>query len=108
MSVCLSLAAVAMMAIPVPGRAAGTGDLALKKGIPSSSPVLIRIFKQESELELWMQKHGRFELFATYPICFWSGKLGPKLREGDRQAPEGLYAVDLSQLYPTGRRPRSF
>lgn len=107
MSVCLSLAAVAMMAIPVPGRAAGTGDLALKKGIPSSSPVLIRIFKQESELELWMQKDGRFELFATYPICFWSGKLGPKLREGDRQAPEGLYAVDLSQIRPRGRLPRS-
>jgi hypothetical protein len=108
MPVCLSLAAAAMLAIPVPGRAAGNGDLTLeKKGIPSGSPVLIRIFKQESELELWMQKDGRFELFATYPICFWSGKLGPKLREGDRQAPEGLYAVDLSHIRPRGRLPRS-
>jgi hypothetical protein len=97
-----------MLAIPAPGRAAGNGDPALeKKGMPSGSPVLIRIFKQESELELWMQKDGRFELFATYPICFWSGKLGPKLREGDRQAPEGLYAVDLSQIRPRGRLPRS-
>ena len=59
----------------------------------AGSPVMIRIFKAESELELWMQKDGRFELFATYPICFWSGRLGPKLREGDKQAPEGLYSV---------------
>jgi hypothetical protein len=85
-----------MLAIPVPGRAAGNGDFTLEKKGISGSPVLIRIFKQESELELWMQKDGRFELFATYPICFWSGKLDPKLRESDRQAPEGLYAVDLS------------
>ena len=74
----------------------------------AGSPVMIRIFKQESELELWMQRDGRFELFATYSICFWSGRLGPKLREGDRQAPEGLYSVSLDQLYEKGRRPRSF
>jgi murein L,D-transpeptidase YafK len=79
-----------------------------EKGMIAGSPVMIRIFKQESELELWMQNQGRFELFATYPICFWSGKLGPKLREGDRQAPEGFYSVGLQQLYPKGRRPRSF
>ena len=79
-----------------------------EKGMTAGSPVMIRIFKQESELELWMQRDGRFELFATYPICFWSGRLGPKLREGDRQAPEGLYSVGLEQLYEKGRRPRSF
>jgi hypothetical protein len=50
---------------------------------------------------------GRFELFATYPICFWSGKLGPKQREGDRQAPEGFYSVGLEQLHLKGRQPRS-
>jgi hypothetical protein len=55
-----------------------------------------------------MERHGRFELFATYPICFWSGALGPKLREGDKQAPEGLYSVGLEQLHEKGRRPRSF
>jgi murein L,D-transpeptidase YafK len=69
---------------------------------------MIRVFKQESELELWMLKGDRFELFATYPICFWSGKLGPKLREGDRQAPEGFYSVSARQLHRKGRRPRSF
>ncbi len=79
-----------------------------EKGLTAGSPVLIRVFKQESQLELWMEKSGRFELFATYPICFWSGSLGPKLREGDKQAPEGFYAFGRGQLYPTGRRPRSF
>ena len=80
----------------------------IEKGMTAGSPVMIRIFKQESELELWIVSEGRFELFATYAICFWSGKLGPKLREGDRQAPEGLYSVGLEQLYEKGRRPRSF
>ncbi len=79
-----------------------------EKGLTAGSPVLIRVFKQESQLELWMEKSGRFELFATYPICFWSGTLGPKLREGDKQAPEGFYAFGQGQLYPTGRRPHSF
>jgi murein L,D-transpeptidase YafK len=79
-----------------------------QKGMTAGSPVMIRIFKAESELELWLETHGRFELFATYAICFWSGTLGPKLREGDRQAPEGLYTVGLQQLRRTGKRPRSF
>jgi murein L,D-transpeptidase YafK len=104
----LSLAVAAMLAMPAPGSALGNGDLTLeKKTPPSGNPVFIRIFKQESELELWTLKDERFELYATYPICFWSGKLGPKLREGDRQAPEGLYSVGLSQIHHQGRLPRS-
>jgi murein L,D-transpeptidase YafK len=79
-----------------------------EKGLTAGSPVMIRIFKQESELELWIAREDRFEHFNTYRICFWAGGLGPKLREGDRQAPEGLYSVGLKQLYPKGRRPRSF
>jgi len=77
-------------------------------GLTAGSPVMIRIFKKESELELWIEKHGRFELFQTYAICSWSGKLGPKLREGDRQAPEGFYSVDMHQLRLRGRNARSF
>ena len=46
--------------------------------------------------------------FATYPICLWSGRLGPKLREGDRQAPEGFYTVSAEQLNPNSRWHRSF
>jgi murein L,D-transpeptidase YafK len=63
-------------------------------------PLFIRIFKQEAQLELWMQKAGRFELLDSFPICHWSGTLGPKLYEGDRQAPEGFYSVGPQQTRP--------
>ena len=69
---------------------------------------MLRIFKLESELELWVEKDGRFVRFATYPICLWSGRLGPKLKEGDRQAPEGFYTVASEQLNPNSRWHRSF
>jgi murein L,D-transpeptidase YafK len=72
------------------------------------APVLVRIYKREMELELWLEKAGRFERFATYPICRFSGLLGPKLKEGDRQAPEGFYTVEASQLNPNSRWHRSF
>src|SRR6202047_771705 len=58
------------------------------------SPILVRLFKQEAELEVWKQdRSGRFALLKTYPICRWSGDLGPKVREGDRKAPEGFYSL---------------
>ena len=68
--------------------------------------VLLRVFKASSEIELWMRKDDAFVLFATYPICHWSGTLGPKLREGDRQTPEG-YTITSRQLHLAGRWPRS-
>lgn len=77
-------------------------------GLTLGSPVFIRIFKREFELELWLRKDGRFERFATYPVCRWSGRLGPKLRTGDRQAPEGVYTVSAGQLNPQSRWHRSF
>jgi murein L,D-transpeptidase YafK len=55
-----------------------------------------------------MEKDGRYRLFATYPICLWSGRLGPKLAEGDRQAPEGFYSVTKEELNPNSRWHRSF
>ena len=76
-------------------------------GFSPGSPLLLRIFKRESLLELWMRKADKFELFKTYPICHWSGRLGPKEREGDRQAPEGFYSIAIEQLHVTGRRPRA-
>ncbi|WP_192843132.1 murein L,D-transpeptidase family protein [Aureimonas sp. AU12] len=67
-----------------------------------NSPILIRLYKEESELEVWKQKtDGSFALLKTYPICAWSGKLGPKQKEGDRQAPEGFYNIGPGQLNPT-------
>jgi murein L,D-transpeptidase YafK len=92
----------------------GTPDLArfeqrlAAHGVKLGLPVYIRVFKLESELELWVEKGGRFERFATYPICLWSGRLGPKLKEGDRQAPEGFYTVDSEQLNPNSKMHRSF
>ena len=77
-------------------------------GFVAGSPIFIRIFKEDSRLEVWMGHRDRYRLFATYPICFWSGKLGPKQREGDRQAPEGFYTVRASQMRQLGRHPRSF
>ncbi len=70
------------------------------QGMARGLPVYIRIFKQESRLELWMKKNGRWALFNKFPICKWSGRLGPKLKEGDRQAPEGFYSVKRSNLHP--------
>ncbi len=77
-------------------------------GFKLGAPIFMRIFKQEFELEIWMQKDGRFHHFATYPICRFSGHLGPKLKQGDRQAPEGFYTVATDQLNPNSRWHRSF
>jgi murein L,D-transpeptidase YafK len=75
-----------------------------KKDMPRESPLLVRIFKQESELEVWKQdRSGRYALLKTYPICKWSGDLGPKIREGDRQAPEGFYAITPGQMNPNSQ-----
>lgn len=84
-------------------------DLAAR-GLRLGSPVFMRIFKESRELEVWLQQEadGRWRLFRSYPICNYSGGLGPKLREGDRQSPEGLYQVRLSQLHPTSQYHLAF
>jgi murein L,D-transpeptidase YafK len=71
-----------------------------QKHLAWGSPVYIRIFKEEKQLEVWMEDNGQYELFATYPVCDYSGHLGPKLSEGDRQAPEGFYSVTKKQMVP--------
>lgn len=83
-------------------------DRLAARGLKTGAPVFLRIFKREFELELWMLKDGKFELFSSYPICRWSGRLGPKLRQGDRQAPEGFYSVSAAQLNPKSRWHRAF
>jgi len=71
------------------------------KGMSRNSPVMARIFKEEGKLEIWKQKsNGRYDLIASYDICKWSGQLGPKFIEGDRQAPEGFYTVTPAQMNP--------
>lgn len=84
------------------------GDL-LAAGFALGNPAHIRIFKQEKRLEVWLQRSdGRFALFRGYDICKFSGGLGPKLREGDRQSPEGFYRVGKLQLNPASRHHLSF
>lgn len=74
-----------------------------------SDPILVRIFKQENELEVWKRDNtGRYALLKTYGICRWSGQLGPKNREGDRQAPEGFYLVTPAQMNPRSELFLSF
>ncbi len=70
------------------------------KGLKFGAPVFIRIFKESRELEMWLEKEGKFELFRTYPICEMSGRLGPKLEQGDEQAPEGFYWVNAGWMHP--------
>jgi murein L,D-transpeptidase YafK len=56
-----------------------------------ASPILIRIYKEENMWEVWKQdRTGKFALLKSYPICKFSGKLGPKIAQGDYQAPEGF------------------
>ncbi len=96
-------------ALPLPG----TPDLGQldgrlsAKGLKPGDRMFIRVFKSESELEVWKEKDGRYVLFDTYPICHWAGTIGPKLLEGDRQNPEGFYSIGPRQLHRIGRWPRS-
>lgn len=66
------------------------------------APLYIRIFKEEGILETWMRNKdtGLYQPYKAYQVCKWSGGLGPKLREGDKQAPEGFYAITREQLWP--------
>jgi murein L,D-transpeptidase YafK len=71
------------------------------RNMAKESPILVRIFKEESELEVWkVDKTGRFALLRSYPICRWSGDLGPKIQQGDRQAPEGFYTITPGLMNP--------
>ena len=78
-------------------------------GMRATSPIMMRVFKEENVLEVWKEKDtGRYGLLATYEICKWSGKFGPKFKEGDRQAPEGFYTVNKHQLNPNSKYHLSF
>ncbi len=79
------------------------------QGMTVASPIMLRIFKQESTLEVWKKKDtGRYGLVTSYDICKYSGNLGPKFKEGDRQAPEGFYTVTKRQMNPNSAFHLSF
>jgi murein L,D-transpeptidase YafK len=80
-----------------------------EKGVAPTAPILIRAFKKESELEVWkMRPDGTYVLLKTFPICRWSGQLGPKTKEGDRQSPEGFYSITPAMMNPNSSYYLSF
>jgi murein L,D-transpeptidase YafK len=102
----ISLATNAKANQPVPPKLLAA---MVEKDMDLQSPILVRLFKQEAELEVWKQdRSGHFALLKTYPICRWSGDLGPKVREGDRQAPEGFYNISPAQMNPQSAYYLSF
>lgn len=110
----LFLSACVSTVLDVDGKATQAIPAALvaemsRKSMSASAPILVRIFKQESELEIWKRdRSGRYALLKAYPMCRWSGKLGPKKRDGDRQAPEGFYHVSAGMLNPNSQYYLSF
>ena len=92
---------------PIPS---DTLALMANKGTDAHEPVLIRTYKKEAEFEIWKRRKadGKYTLLKTYPMCRWSGQLGPKVREGDRQVPEGFYAISPGQMNPNSNYYLSF
>jgi len=84
--------------------------LAANDSLTLGSPIFIRVFKASGELEVWMKQDSSdtYSLVKTYPICYFSGKLGPKLRQGDLQAPEGFYFVSPRRMNPLSSFHLSF
>lgn len=79
------------------------------RNMDRAAPILIRIYKEESTLEVWKQdRSGRFALLNSYPICKFSGDLGPKLMQGDHQAPEGFYDIAPDQMNPNSTEYLAF
>lgn len=78
-------------------------------GSTKNAPVLIRAYKKEAELEIWKMKgDGHYAYLKSFPMCRWSGQLGPKVREGDRQVPEGFYSIPPSHMNPNSAYYLSF
>lgn len=87
-----------------------TVALMTEKGMARTDPILMRIYKEESKAEIWKKRKadGKYALLKSYDICRFSGKLGPKIKEGDKQAPEGFYSVGPGQLNPRSNYYLSF
>ena len=78
-------------------------------GSSPAEPMMIRVYKESSELEVWKRTNsGQYALLKTYPICKWSGTLGPKFKQGDYQSPEGFYDVTPALLNPKSSYHLSF
>src|SRR5947209_12387500 len=101
-----SLAENGKATAPIPAQ---TLALMAAKNTSPAAPVLVRTYKKEAELEVWkLAKNGRYVHIKTFPICRWSGQLGPKQTQGDRQAPEGFYSIARRQMNPNSHYYLSF
>ncbi|MBS0237049.1 MAG: murein L,D-transpeptidase [Proteobacteria bacterium] len=81
----------------------------IMKEIVPEAPVYIRVFKEESELEVWKARpNGRYALVKTFPVCNWGGTLGPKRTTGDLMSPEGFYGVTEDALKPDSKYHLAF
>ena len=85
----------------VESRLQSFGNEARKRLQLACQPVKLVIIalKSEKRLELWGSNADEKAFFIrSYPILAASGTAGPKLREGDRQVPEGFYQI--KSLHP--------
>ena len=72
---------------PIPPQ---TLALMAEKGMSPSDPILMRAYKKESELEVWKRRaDGKYARLKTFPICRWSGQLGPKIRQATARRQRG-------------------
>jgi murein L,D-transpeptidase YafK len=91
---------------PIPAKTAAAMEAL---GSSKEGPVLIRSYKKEAEFEIWkMKADGHYSYLKSFPLCRWSGQLGPKVREGDRQVPEGFYAITPAHMNPQSAYYLSF
>lgn len=58
------------------------------------STLILAAFKEERVLQVYAKSHTGIRFLKEYPFTAYSGELGPKLKEGDRQIPEGVYEVE--------------
>ena len=96
---------------PIPGAQSNLAPLDQRLsqgGFTLGAPVLLRVYKLSFELEVWLKRDSGYALFTTYPICYFSGQLGPKLRMGDWQSPEGFYKIEPALLNPFTAHHRAF
>lgn len=78
------------------------------KGSRYGAPVFIRIFKEEGELELWVEGREGYRRYKIYYICDCSEEPGPKEHAGDARSPEGFYSVTPGAMNPYSRFHLSF
>ena len=58
--------------------------------------IALLAFKQERYVQLWAKgDKTSWKYIHTYPLTASSGRLGPKLKEHDRQIPEGIYKLTM-------------